>query len=93
MQVIAVGTVVVLVIAIGVAVTFFTAGTGTVPYTASVKVFLTSIRSRYGGSRCGCHVNEQAENFNNLCYCKGLYLRPLLRIRYNICFKPCLPVP
>lgn len=21
------------------------------------------------------------------------YLRPLLRIRYNICFKPCLSVP
>ena len=33
----------VLVIVIGVVVTFFTAGTGTVPYTASVKVFLTSI--------------------------------------------------
>jgi hypothetical protein len=43
MQVIAVGTVVVLVIAIGVAVTFFTAGAGTAPYAASVQAFLTSI--------------------------------------------------
>ena len=43
MQVIAVGTVVVLVIAIGVAVTFFTVGAGTAPYAASVQAFLTSI--------------------------------------------------
>ena len=43
MQVIAVGTVVVLVIAIGVVVTFFTAGAGTAPYVASVQAFLTSI--------------------------------------------------
>lgn len=43
MQVIAIGTVVVLVIAIGVAVTFFTAEAGTVPYAASVQAFLTSI--------------------------------------------------
>ena len=42
MQVIAIGTVVVLVIAIGVAVTFFTAEAGTVPYAASVQAFLTS---------------------------------------------------
>lgn len=42
MQVIAVGTVVILVIAIGVAVTFFTAGAGTAPYAASVQAFLTS---------------------------------------------------
>ena len=43
MQVIVVGTVVVLVIAIDVAVTFFTAGAGTVPYAASVQAFLISI--------------------------------------------------
>ena len=43
MQVIAVGAVVVLVIAIGAAVTFFTAGMGTAPYVASVQAFLTSI--------------------------------------------------
>ena len=42
MQVIAIGTVVVLVIAIGVVVTFFTAEAGTVPYAASVQAFLTS---------------------------------------------------
>lgn len=43
MQVIIVGTVVVLVIAIGVVVTFFTAGAGTAPYAASVQAFLTYI--------------------------------------------------
>ena len=37
MQIIAIGAVVVLVIAIGVAVTFFTAGAGTAPYSASVR--------------------------------------------------------
>lgn len=42
MQVIAIGTVVVLVIAISVAVTFFTAGAGTAPYAASIQAFLTS---------------------------------------------------
>lgn len=43
MQIIAIGAVVVLVIAIGVAVTFFTAGAGTAPYAVSVQAFLTSI--------------------------------------------------
>lgn len=42
-QVMAVGSVIVLVIAIGAAVTFFTAGTGTAPYAAAVQAFLVSL--------------------------------------------------
>ena len=43
MQVLMVGAQIILVIGIGIAVTFFSSGTGTAPYIAAVQAFLTSL--------------------------------------------------